>query len=132
MPRIGLHPRFWITSPACSVGVRTSFHAHSVVPIRAWYDDLMTTNLDVLYRYELHPTEAAMIALGKARGVYGIRRIAVDEQQKTMRVEFDFTRLNRAVVAELLRSAGIDIVEEIALAPPPTPKEEPAPALPPK
>jgi hypothetical protein len=92
----------------------------------------MTTNLDVLYRYELHPTEAAMIALGKARGVYGIRRIAVDEQQKTMRVEFDFTRLNRAVVAELLRSAGIDIVEEIALAPPPTPKEEPAPAPPPK
>ena len=92
----------------------------------------MTTNLDVLYRYELHPTEAAMIALGKARGVYGIRRIAVDEQQNTILVEFDFTRLNRAVVAELLRSAGIDIVEEIAPAPPPTPREEPAPALPAK
>ncbi len=59
----------------------------------------MTTNLDVLYRYELHPTEAAMIALGKARGVYGIRKITLDEQQKTMRVEFDFTRLNRAVVS---------------------------------
>jgi hypothetical protein len=78
----------------------------------------MTTNLDVLYRYGLHPTEAAMIALGKARGVYGIRKITLDEQHKTMRVEFDFTRLNRAVVTELLRSAGIDIVEEIALAPP--------------
>ena len=51
----------------------------------------MTTNLDVLYRYELHPTEAAMIALGKARGVYGIRKIVLDEKQKTMRVEFDFT-----------------------------------------
>ena len=73
----------------------------------------MTTNLDVLYRYQLQPTEAAMTALGKARGVYGIRKIVLDEQQKTMRVEFDFTRLNRAVVAELLRSAGIDIVEEI-------------------
>jgi hypothetical protein len=92
----------------------------------------MTTNLDVLYRYDLHPTEAAMIALGKARGVYGIRKIVVNEQEKTMRVEFDFTRLNRAVVAELLRSAGIDLVEEIALSPPATPKEEPAPALPPK
>jgi hypothetical protein len=77
----------------------------------------MTTNLDVLYRYELHPTEAAMIALGKARGVYGIRKITLDEKQKTMRVEFDFTRLNRNVVTELLRSAGIDIVEEVALAP---------------
>jgi hypothetical protein len=73
-----------------------------------------------------------MIALGKVRGVYGIRKIALDEQQKTMRVEFDFTRLNRAVVVELLRSAGIDIVEEISLAPPAPPKEEPATPLPAK
>ena len=51
--------------------------------------------------------------------------------QKTMRVEFDFTRLNRDVVVELLRSTGIDIVEEIPLAPPPAPKETAA-ALPPK
>ena len=92
----------------------------------------MTTNLDVLYRYQLHPTEAAMIALGKVRGVYGIRKIALDEQQKTMRVEFDFTRLNRDVVAELLRSAGIDIVEEISLSPPLPAKEEPAAPLPAK
>lgn len=88
----------------------------------------MTTNLDALYRYEMHPAEAAMIALDKVRGVYGIRKIALDEKQKTMRVEFDFTRLNRASVAELLRSAGIDIVEEIALAPP---AEVAAPAPPP-
>ncbi len=92
----------------------------------------MTTNLDVLYRYELHPTEAAMIALGKARGVYGIRKIVLDEKQKTMRVEFDFTRLNRSVVMELLRSAGIDIVEEVPPAAPPTPAAEPAAPLPPK
>jgi hypothetical protein len=92
----------------------------------------MTTNLDVLYRYEMHPTEAAMIALGKARGVYGIRKIVLDEKQKTIRVEFDFTRLNRSVVMELLRSAGIDIVEEVALAPPPAPAAEPAAPLPPK
>ena len=92
----------------------------------------MTTNLDVLYRYELHPTEAAMIALGKARGVYGIRKIVLDEKQKTMRVEFDFTRLNRSVVMELLRSAGIDIVEEVPLAAPRVPAAEPAAPLPPK
>jgi hypothetical protein len=90
----------------------------------------MTTNLDVLYRYELHPTEAAMTALGKARGVYGIRKIVVDEQNKTMRVEFDFTRLNRAVVAQLLRGAGIDIVEEISLIPPPAAPKEPTTPLP--
>jgi hypothetical protein len=92
----------------------------------------MTTNLDVLYRYDLHPTEAAMIALGKVRGVYGIRKIVLDEKQKTIRVEFDFTRLNRSVVLELLRSAGIDIVEEVPLAAPPAPAAEPAAALPPK
>jgi hypothetical protein len=91
----------------------------------------MTTNLDVLYRYELHPTEAAMTALGKARGVYGIRKIVLDEQQKTMRVEFDFTRLNRAVVAQLLRGAGIDIVEELSLEPAPVP-EKPSTPLPAK
>jgi hypothetical protein len=91
----------------------------------------MTTNLDVLYRYELHPTEAAMMALGKLRGVYGIRRMVVNEKQKTILVEFDFTRLTRPVIAELLRSAGIDIVEEVPLAPPPAPKEEhPAVAAP--
>jgi hypothetical protein len=92
----------------------------------------MTTNLDVLYRYEFHPTEAAMIALGKARGVYGIRKIVLDEQQKTIRVEFDFTRLNRDVVTELLRNAGIDIVEDVPLAAPAVPKEAAAAALPPK
>jgi hypothetical protein len=92
----------------------------------------MTTNLDVLYRYELHPTEAAMVALGKARGVYGIRKIVLDEQKKTMRVEFDFTRLNREVVTELLRSAGIDIVETLSPGAPPVPHEEPAAPLPPK
>jgi hypothetical protein len=49
-----------------------------------------------------------------------------------MLVEFDFTRLNRAVVAELLRSTGIDIVEEIPLTAPLPPKEEPAAPLPAK
>jgi hypothetical protein len=47
-------------------------------------------------------------------------------------VEFDFTRLNRSVVMELLRSAGIDIVEEVPLAAPAPPKEEAAAPLPPK
>jgi hypothetical protein len=90
----------------------------------------MTTNLDALYRYDLHPTEAAMMALGKLRGVYGIRRMVVDEKQKTILVEFDFTRLTRPVVTELLRSAGIDIVEEVSLAPPAAPKAEPAATAP--
>jgi hypothetical protein len=91
----------------------------------ACYDLVMTTNVDVLYRYQRHPSEASMAALGKVHEVYGIRRIAVDEQEKTVRVEFDFTRLTREVIAQLLRRAGIDIVEEVSLIRP-QPAEAPA------
>lgn len=73
------------------------------------------TPLDVLYRYEGHPSEAAMFALGNLREVYGIRRIRVEEEWKRIRVEFDATRLNKATVLQLLRRTGIDVVEELPL-----------------
>lgn len=95
----------------------------------------MTTHLDVLFRYELDPPEGAWMALAKVREVYGIRRIKVDGQEKTILVEFDFTRLTRDTVARLLRGAGIAIVEEISLLPPqpplPPPAEAAAPSGPP-
>ena len=75
------------------------------------------TPLDVLYRYESHPSESSMFALGNMREVYGIRRIVVDETVKTIRVEYDATRLSKPVVAQLLRRAGIDVVEEVPLIP---------------
>ena len=89
------------------------------------------TQLEVLYRYEQHPTEAAMFALGKARDVYGIRRIQIAKESNTILVEYDATRLNKQVVYELLRRAGIDLVEEMPLIPPQPPAEvaaAPAPA----
>lgn len=76
------------------------------------------TQMEVLYRYEHHPSEAAMFALGKMREVYGIRRIQFDQEWNTIRVEYDATRLNKEVVSELLRRAGIDLVEELPLTPP--------------
>jgi hypothetical protein len=84
------------------------------------------TQLEVLYRYEQHPTEAAMFALGNAREVYGIRRIKIDEEWKTIRVEYDATRLNGAAVWALLRRTGVDLVEELPLIPP-QPEEPAAP-----
>jgi copper chaperone CopZ len=81
------------------------------------------TQLDVLFRYAEHPTERGMFALSGLSEVYGIRSVRVDSTAKTIRVEFDATRLTRVVVAQLLRRAGIDIVEEISLIPP-----QPAPA----
>lgn len=89
------------------------------------------TQLEVLYRYEQHPSEAAMFALGNARDVYGIRRIKLDPEWKTVLVEYDATRLNNAVVFELLRRAGIDLVEELPLTPP-QPPAEPVAAAPTK
>lgn len=83
------------------------------------------TQLEVLYRYESHPTEAAMFALGNLREVYGIRRVQIDEEWKTIRVEYDATRLSKPVVAQLLRRAGIAIVEELPLI---LPQEAPAAA----
>lgn len=83
------------------------------------------TQLDVLYRYEGHPLESAMSALGNMREIYGIRKIRIEEEWKRIRVEFDATRLNKATVLQLLRGAGIDIVEELPLIPP----QEAAPAV---
>ncbi|HEX3472851.1 MAG TPA: hypothetical protein VHT28_16850 [Silvibacterium sp.] len=86
------------------------------------------TQLEVLYRYEQHPTEAAMFALGKMREVYGIRRVRMDSKGQTIRVEYDATRLNKPIVCELLRRAGVDIVEELSLIPPQPVVETPAAA----
>ena len=83
------------------------------------------TQLDVLFRYAEHPTEQAMFALSGLSEVYGIRSLRVDESAKTIRIEFDATRLTRIIVAQLVRRAGFDIVEEVSLLPP-----QPAPTTP--
>jgi hypothetical protein len=88
------------------------------------------TQLEALYRYEGHPTETAMFALGNLREVYGIRRISVDEEWKTIRVEFDATRLAGPTIFQLLRRTGLAVVEELPLISPqeaaPTAPVEPA------
>jgi hypothetical protein len=90
------------------------------------------TTVDILFRYGSQPTEAQTFALAGTREVYGIRRLSFDREARTLRVEYDATRLTGAVVANLVRSAGLDIVEELSLIPPPAPAppaaETPAPA----
>jgi hypothetical protein len=76
------------------------------------------TLLDVLFRYESHPTETAMAALGRLHEVYGIRKIRVDEEWKTIRVEYDATRLSTPTVLQMLRGTGIAVVEQLPLLPP--------------
>ena len=85
------------------------------------------TTVDIVLRYAGTPTESAAFALGKAREVYGIRRISFDREAQTLRVEYDATRLNAAAVIGLVRSAGLQVIEEVQLAAP-APLPEPAPA----
>ena len=75
------------------------------------------TQLDVLYRYGVPPTERGMLALAKVRDVYGVRRMEIDEAEKTVRVEYDASRLTGPVIYQLLRRAGLDIVETVSLIP---------------
>lgn len=86
------------------------------------------TTVEVLYRYGVPPTEQAGMALARARDVYGIRRLTMDAAAHTVRIEFDATRLKPPAIAKLLLAAGIDLLEELPLIPPPAPEPEPAPA----
>ncbi len=64
------------------------------------------TTVDVLYRYGIAPAEFAMIALNNLREVYGIRRIDFSEAEKTVRIEYDATRLNEPTIRGLLARTG--------------------------
>ena len=82
------------------------------------------TQLDVLYRYGVPPSESATLAMAKVREVYGVRRMDFDETKKTVRVEYDASRLTEPVIHQLLRRAGLDIVETVpgfVMPPPPEP-----------
>jgi hypothetical protein len=74
------------------------------------------TYLDVLFHYLSLPGERELRAIDNMREVYGIRRVRFDEKQKTVRVEFDASRLKQDAVAKLLRNAGIDVRDQVALA----------------
>ncbi len=74
------------------------------------------TAVEVAFRYGSTPGPMEMRAVDSLRDVYGIRRIMFSEKEKTVRVEYDATRLREDVVAALLRRAGIDLREKLALA----------------
>jgi len=74
------------------------------------------TTVDVLFRYGAQPDENVMSAYGQLSNVYGIRKLRLEESDRTIRVEYDATRLTEAKVEGLLRAAGFDITEKLALA----------------
>jgi hypothetical protein len=74
------------------------------------------TYLDIVFNYTSQPGESELRAIDSMREVYGIRRVWFDEKQRTVRVEFDASRLKQDAVSKLLRQAGIDVNEPVALA----------------
>lgn len=83
------------------------------------------TQLDVMYRYDRPPAEPTVMALAKVREVYGVRNLSVNERERTVRVEFDASRLTEAVIHGLLRRTGLEILERVSLIPD-QPLSEPA------
>ncbi len=108
-----------------STGYYQGLREHQPSP-RNCYPVPMTL-VEILFRYATPPTEAVTFALGKAREVYGIRRLTFDRAAQTLRVEYDATRLEAAAVANLVRQAGLQVIEEVPLSAP-APAPEPAPA----
>jgi hypothetical protein len=85
------------------------------------------TTVEILFSYTTPPTELAVSALAGAKEVYGIRSLSFDRAARTLRIEYDATRLTAAAVTKLILQAGIDIAAELPLIPL-QPVPEPAPA----
>jgi hypothetical protein len=74
------------------------------------------TYLDVVFNYGSLPGESELRAIDGMREVYGIRSVRFSEKERTVRVEFDASRMKQDAVAKLLRNAGVDIKDAVALA----------------
>jgi hypothetical protein len=67
------------------------------------------TYLDLVFNYESQPGERELRAIDSMREVYGIRSVRFNEKERTVRVEFDASRMKQDAVAKMLRQAGIDL-----------------------
>jgi hypothetical protein len=75
------------------------------------------TSVEILFRTAAPPSsiDAVTRALANIREVYGIHRLTFDRAARTLRVEYDATRLNAAAVAKLVRQAGLEIEADLPL-----------------
>jgi dissimilatory sulfite reductase (desulfoviridin) alpha/beta subunit len=74
------------------------------------------TYLEAAFRYQTTPGEKELRAIDSVREVYGIQRIRFNEQERTVRVLFDASRMKADAVARMLRQAGINVQEQLVLA----------------
>jgi hypothetical protein len=74
------------------------------------------TYLDVVFNYGSLPGESELRAIDSMREVYGIRAVRFNEKDRTVRVEYDASRMKQPAVERMLRQAGIDIRQPVGLA----------------
>ena len=72
------------------------------------------TTVEILFSYTTPPTESVALALAATKDVYGIRRLSFDHAARTLRMEYDATRLSAADVNQLVRQAGLEVAAETA------------------
>lgn len=66
------------------------------------------TAVDIVFRLRTAPTERQMQALDLLHEVYGVRKISLQEKERTIRIEYDVSRLMPADIAALVHGAGIE------------------------
>ncbi|HET9087562.1 MAG TPA: hypothetical protein VFN53_08565 [Acidobacteriaceae bacterium] len=79
------------------------------------------TNVDMLFQFTQAPDEDTIRAVAELSDVYGIRRVRLNQAERTILVEYDATRLGAANVFQLLRRAGLSVTEQISAFAPPAP-----------
>ena len=89
---------------------------HGLSPLVSSIRTHFMTYLEVVYRYGAVPGEAELKAIDGMREVYGVRRVQFNAKERTVRVEFDASRLKADAVTKLLRQAGVDVQVRLILA----------------
>ena len=74
------------------------------------------TYLEVVFPYGDAPGERVMQAIDGMREVYGVQKVKFNDQERTVRVTYDASRLKQDAVAKLLRQAGLEIRAPFVLA----------------
>jgi len=74
------------------------------------------TYLEVVFNMGGLPGETELRAVDAMREVYGIQRVQFNGKERTVRVLYDASRMKQDAVAKMLRQAGVDVREAVALA----------------
>ncbi len=64
---------------------------------------------------ERNPRKPRALGIARCARCTAFGRVELQEAEKTILVEYDSTRLTEQVIHQLLRRAGLDVIERVAL-----------------